>query len=174
MLDGAGWAGVGVAATLLGILLTHRMGWIQIRLLRRENALNLAKTAPKIGTSVSLEERKNPNQPICTLVIITSIYNEGDLAISNLKGNWNLTCSKSGFNRTIPITLDHLGNPRPYKMETPFGDVGTWLDVRNGKDITINVDLEIRYGSAVKKGENTYQAKYQYDIGQRDFVRIGN
>jgi hypothetical protein len=170
-MNEAGWAGLGVAATLLGILFAHRMGWIQINIMRQEHTLNLAKTTPKVSTLVRLEERKHSTHPVSTLVIITSIYNEGDLAASNLKGDWSLSCSESGFNRSIPISLDHLGNARPHEMETPFGSVATWLDVRAGKNITIEIDLKIRYIGLAEEGEKTYQAKYHYDPTHREFIR---
>jgi hypothetical protein len=166
---------LGGLITLLGVYVAYRIGWIQVTIMRREQALNLARTLPKIGTSVCFEDRKNPNHPVSTLVIITSIYNEGELAASQLTGNWNLSCSKIGFNRSIPISVDHLGQARPHKMETPFGDVGTWRAVRGGENITINVDLEIRYSRPTEQGEEeeyTYYAKYQYDPTQRDFVRV--
>lgn len=169
---------LGVIGTLLGILIglagvyvAHHFGWIQVSIMRREQSLNLAKTTPKIGTSIRLKEQKHPTHPVSTLVIVTSIYNEGDLAASNLTGDWNLSCSESGFNRSIPISLDHLGNTRPYEMETPFGNVLTWRNVRTGKDITIKIDLTIRYTGLAEEGEKPYHAKYRYDPAHQDFVR---
>src|ERR1700728_3613880 len=154
---------LGILIALAGVYVAHRVGWIQVSIMRREQSLNLAKSTPKLGTLIRMEERKHATHPVSTLVIITSIYNEGDLAASNLKGNWNLSCSESGFNRSIPISLDHLGTARPYNMETPFGNVHTWRDVRTGKNITIEIDLKIRYTGLAEQGERPYHAKYRYD-----------
>jgi hypothetical protein len=161
---------LGILVAVAGIYATQRLGWIQVSILRGEQSLNLAKATPKIGTLVRLEDRKNPVHPVSTLVIVTSVYNEGDLAASNLKGNWNLSCSESVFNRSIPISFDHLG-ARAYDMETPFGNVQTWRDVRTGKNITIEVDLKIRYTGLPEEGEKSYEAKYRYDLTHQDFVR---
>lgn len=162
---------MGCLISLFGIWAANQIGWIQISIARKEHGLNLAKTTPKIGTMVQMEERKHSAQPISLLVVVATIYNEGDLAVSDLKGDWNLTSSQQGFNRSGTIRLDHLGNTRPYKIETQFGDVGTWRDLSAGKDLAIHFDVEFRYTGIPEKDSQPYKAQYCYDHSQRDFVK---
>lgn len=162
---------LGLLIGLLGVWVTQSIGWIQIEIAGREHGLNLAKTVPKIGTTVSLEDRKSSTHPVSTLVIITTIYNEADSAASQLKGNWQLTCSQSVLNRSLAISREYLGKSLPYQIETEFGGVGTWRSVRAEKNITIYVYIEFRYDSLPEEGEQAYKAHYRYDYSQNDFVR---
>ncbi|MGA8013331.1 MAG: hypothetical protein WB949_12960 [Candidatus Acidiferrales bacterium] len=137
-----GWVALGVAATLLGILLAHRFGLIQISLMKREHALNISKAAQKIGTSVCFEQRQHPTHPVKNLYIVTDIYNQGDLAASKLEGNWKLSCSENSLNRTLSISVDHLGNSRPHKIELQFGGMGMLGIIQQGKDVHIEIDID--------------------------------
>lgn len=175
-MNAAAWtivgAFIGIAVETVGLVLAQRMGQIQITIARREHVLNVTKAMPKVGTSVTLKDQMHG--AVGVLVVVTRIYNEGDLAASHLKGNWNLTCSESGFNRSQTISVDHLGNTRPHEFEMPFGGAALWQDVRNGKDVAIKVDLEFRYLGIPEEGEKTYKATYCYDRNQRQMVKQSN
>src|ERR1700678_651725 len=99
------WFALGVVATLLGALIAHKVGILQITIARKAHELNVTKAVPKIGTSVQLEERNATNHPVTLLHIVTRIYNEGDLPASNLKGEWQLSCSQFPCEKTISINL---------------------------------------------------------------------
>lgn len=173
MLTGVEWAAVGVAATLLGILLAHRLGWIQVSIMRHEHALNRAKTTPKVGTSVCFEERPHKTQPVTTLALVTQIYNVGDAAASSLVGTWTLLCRKNEhLNRTLPIGADYLTNASPYKIDIPFGDVATWRDVVNGKfAVIVEVGIDFTYTGLEADGQQSYSAHYRFDNEHRIFVK---
>jgi hypothetical protein len=162
---------LGLLIGWLSVYVAHTLGWLQIRILLWEHNLNLAKTTPKIGTSVRLEDRQSHTHPVSTLVVVAKIYNEGDLAVSELKGNWKLSCSENTLNRSGSISVDHLGNSRPHEIETQLGGVPTWRDVRGSENIAIDFNIEFRYTGLPEDGEQTYRAHYRYNYSQKDFVK---
>jgi hypothetical protein len=172
MLNETEWVALGVAATLVCAWVAQRIGWLQISFMKKEHALNIIKAAPKVGTSVWFKEREHPGQPGKLLFICTSIYNEGDLAASNLKGNWKLSCSDKRFDVAIPISRDHLGNSRPFDFERQLGGIHMPGTVQQSQNFAIEIDIEFSYFGLEEDGEKPYHAKYSYNKNQKQFVRV--
>jgi hypothetical protein len=155
----------------MGAWVAHTNGWIQIRIMALEHGLNVAKSIPKIGTTVRIEKREISSHSVWVLDIVTRIYNEGDLAASKINGDWKLTCSENVFNHTELIRLDHLGKSSPHDMKRQFGSVKEWRDMGSGKDLGIKIDINFRYFGLEEDGEKQYQASYHYDPQQQQMVR---
>src|ERR1039458_7130957 len=90
-VDAATWAGLGVAATLLGAFIAHRAGWLQISLMREAHALNVSKAVPRIGCQVTPSEQRDLGPGYSPHIYLTvEIYNEGELPVQNINGYWIL------------------------------------------------------------------------------------
>jgi hypothetical protein len=94
-------------ATLLYTYVTNRIGRFTISLGRKAHDLNMKLVKCQLGTTCTIEESPYTaaRPDITRFAVITSIYNTGDLAASKLKGNWNLSCSQSEYDFSLP-TLD--------------------------------------------------------------------
>ncbi len=155
--------------TLFGIYIAQQLGIIQISYQRRAHELNLTKSAPKIGSSIEIDQRydNGRNYP-ASLYLITTIYNEGELPASQLNGNWKLTSSYGVPNRIIPIQWDFLGST-PYKFEAPrIGESGTAAH----NQFVFEVDIEFDYSIATENEPQHYSAKYRYDYEHKRMNRI--
>jgi len=170
MLDETSWVALGVAATLLTALIAHKLGWIQISLAKKAHKLNVNLATPKIGTTVKIEGR-NVRPDVIRYFMVTTIYNEGQLAAEKLHGNWNLACSDSSQNRTIPITRDYLGQGAPYELKPEeLGGMAITNAIKSGQ-VAINIDIDFTYTGLAKDQTHKYSAKYQYDTIRKEMIR---
>jgi hypothetical protein len=166
----------GIVATLLAVFVAWKIGLIQISWMRQEHQLNVLRASPKIGTSLRIEER-NINGPAYApwYYLITSIYNEGELAASNLNGQWKLTSpNRSVIEGELPISREFLG-PTPYQLE-PFhiigGTVVFAMEGNNkGNTVTFKVDVEFDYTSMTNEQPQHYSAHYEFDHKYRKMIK---
>lgn len=174
MLDAIAWFALGVAATLVTAYVAHRIGRIQISFMRRAHQLNENLATPKIGTWLKLERRQpNANRAdVIRYFLLTTLYNDADPAAQKIDGNWTLSCSDSGQDRTIPIYRDSLGNI-PYDLEAQELRGNAITNTINSGQVTINVDIDFTYIGLTPDKAERYTAKYQYDSQQKQMVRIG-
>ncbi len=174
MADSIQWAALAVAAVLVTAYVMHRIGRIQISFMHKGHDFNLQKGIPKIGSSVRLEERR-PQGYVRRYFLITTIYNEGEFPAANLNGHWNLSCSQSGHDRTIPISADYLGKIPPYELEAQELKGQAITDaIKSGEQLTINVDVEFEYFGTPENQPKKYAAKYQYNPKQKQMIRVEN
>ena len=173
MLDETSWVALGVAATMVVAFIAHKLGWIQISIMKKAHELNRNLATPKIGTTVTIEAR-TPNSSRLDIVrffLVTTIYNEGQLAAEKIQGNWNLSGSDSGQNRMIPIARDYLGQGSPYELEAEELGGNTITNAIKGGQATINVDVDFTYVGLAQNQKQKYRAQYQYDSRRKKMVR---
>ncbi|HXN99285.1 MAG TPA: hypothetical protein VN881_09450 [Candidatus Acidoferrales bacterium] len=104
-------------------------------------------------------------------VLVTSIYNEGDLAAKQLKGNCDISCSESIQNRSVLISRDFLGGS-PYELEVQEFWGPNITRAINAHEVSINCDIQFSYTGLDEHTPENYTAKYQYDkkLGQMERV----
>jgi hypothetical protein len=175
MLNELEWAGLGVVATLVVAFVAQRVGVIQIRWMREAHTLNVLKAAPKIGTTIKIEERREngpAHSPFYYLRI--SIYNAGDLAAKQLNGHWKLSCTDTSINQCdVPIAIDFLGSAahelEPYRLE----GVNLWRAMKGepNHQLRFNVDIQLTYFGLSQNQPDPYIATYRFDQNSRKLIR---
>jgi hypothetical protein len=169
MLTGPEWAGLGVAATLFGGFIAHRIGWIQIGINRQTLALNVKKSTPRIGSRVELKSAQLVNRPdITRYTIHTTIYNDGDLVAREIKGEWKLTASHGIAEASVPVRADSLPSFLSFPLEHEIG--GKYSSLWCEPTVIIQVDVDLIYLGLDDKKE-TYHATYDYDYKNRKIVQ---
>ena len=169
MIDGAEWAGLGVAATLLTGYIAHRIGWIQISVMRDAHTLNVKKATPRINSRVSISPTHPTSRPDVTWYAIhTKIYNDGDLVARNLEGQWKLTASEGIHETSKVIRADSLPAflPLETKHEITENEVSAlWCKPK----VILQVNIDLNYLGLDEKPER-YQATYDYDFQHREMT----
>src|ERR1700679_1048266 len=99
----------GVFLTLFGIYIGQRMGLWQLTMASNAHALNIARSRPKIGTEVRMEEFEAHDSmrfaPSRYLRI--TVYNAGELAATQLNGHCKLSSPNDSIQEfTVPIVRE--------------------------------------------------------------------
>jgi hypothetical protein len=134
--------------------------------------MKLAKC--QLGTTCTIEESPYTaaRPDITRFAVITSIYNTGDLAASKLKGNWNLSCSQSEYDFSLPLWIDSVSKAFPYNLK-PHALASNEITqaIRNGQ-VSIKVDIEFDFSGLEDESPERYKAGYEYRHQQHQMVRI--
>jgi hypothetical protein len=163
-----GWVALGVAATLTAAYVAHRVGWLQIALMREAHALNMSKAAPQIGCDVQVEVKQvlpqgyNPH-----LFVSVEIYNEGELAIRDVRGEWTISDAPTSIPH-IPLLKDFLGKCQRYSSIRQIDESANWP--RQG--VTFDLEVEFYYIIPGNGDRERYTAKYRYEGESRRTLRI--
>jgi hypothetical protein len=171
MLTETEWVALGVAATLLTSYVAHRLGYIQIGLMRQANDLSVLKSVPKIETIFHIDKRYvNPSIFPPFYYLASTIHNHGELPAKQLKGYCKVFSPTNPAQQvTIPIGIEFLGTP-PRKLSEYRLD-GTFIDSQRPQAARFNVDVEFSYlGGLPKEQPQHYSAKYEYDSQNEQFV----
>jgi len=162
---------LGAGATLFTGYSANRAGIIQISLVREVHSRNLRPVAPKVGTSLRIQEEQAAFPPFYYLT--TSIYNEGGLAAKQLNGYWELSSSDNAVKKCeVSIEMDSLLST-PYQSEPCLLQGPSVLAAMRGESkIRFQVDIEFDYFGVSKDQPQHYSAKYQYDPESRQMIRI--
>jgi hypothetical protein len=165
----AGMAGVFIA--LLAIYIGQRRGFWQFTLATKAHGLNIARSRPKIGTEVRIEDEFQEygaiNIPPSHYLRIT-IYNAGELAATQLNGYCKLSSPNDTIQEfTIPIIREFLDSARPYDLEPckVRWTKGYW------KQTELNVNIEFDYFGLPSDEPEHYSASYHLDHQRNYFVR---
>lgn len=162
------WAGLGVAGTLVCAWVAQRIGWIQISIARQAHALNLAKAVPQVGCDVRvikkqvLPESFNPH-----LVLALDVYNEGELSVSDLTGEWTGVLP-GGKPKITPFHRDFLGQCAQFHAEYQIYESPDWPP---GK-VKFAVHVEFHYLLPGNADPVHFQAKYEYDDAEGHIRRV--
>lgn len=171
MLDEAGWVALGVAATLFGEFIAHHLGWIQITLMREQNALNREKALPKLEAVLRLVKRQENSSAFPPFYYVSIIlHNHGELPAKQLKGTCKLfSPSNPSHEITIPIAAEFLGSsPRDLELERLDR---VFIDPQRPKAARINVEIDFSYVAGFPEEKNEkYHAKYEYDAEREQFL----
>jgi hypothetical protein len=161
---------IGFLVALFGIFIAQRTGLLHISIAKKAYDLNVTKATPKIGTSIDIQERHDngPQYPPF-LYLNTTIYNEGELPISQLNGDWKLTSAYGVPNRAIPIQREYLGTT-PYRFQ-PYRITQSGTAAHN--QFVFDVDIEFDYVVSSINQPQHYSAKYRYDYQSKRMDRIG-
>jgi hypothetical protein len=163
-LNATEWVGLGVAVTLLGEYIAHRIGWIQIGIMRDAHSLNVKKATPQINSRVSISPFHPANRLDVTRYIVhITIYNDGDLVARNLEGEWKLTASAGIQGATDIIRENSLASFMPLPLEHQI--VGN-ID----PNAVIQVDIKMNY-LGLDDAPKHYQATYDYDFLSRRMLQ---
>ena len=175
VLNDTFWFAMGVAATLLTAFVAHRIGRLQISFMQKAHDLKVLKAIPKIGASLRIvTEHPNGTSFPYHYSLVATIYNEGNLAAKDLKGNCKLfSPTKQVAESTIPINRDFLGMNHQYELAACPVEGAT---VNNGMigaaEIRFNMDIEFEYFGLPEDKPQQYAAKYEYDNKSRQMKRI--
>jgi hypothetical protein len=173
------WALIGslttAAVALLGMYIAQRTGFLHLSIATKAHSLNVLKAAPKVGSSIRIEERQvNPPAFPPFYYLITQIYNEGDLAAQQLKGHWKLLCSNhTVLERNVPIMRDFLGTS-PYNLEPCQIEGTTVPNAMRGEvqfKVLFNVHIDFDYFGLSHDEPYHYHAEYEFNPEQRQMVR---
>jgi hypothetical protein len=154
-----GWAALGVAATLVSAYVARRMGWLEITIMREAHALNVSKATPRIGCDCRILKKQilgsgyNPH-----LVIVVELYNEGDLAVHDVEGEW--TAVGPGNMRTsCHIQRDFLGKCDSFRSEYQITESPNWP-----KAVTFDIVVDFYYLTPGQPDEREhFEATYHHD-----------
>jgi hypothetical protein len=175
ILEPVEWFALGALATFVTALVAHRVGFIQITIMRQAHQLNIAKAMPKIGTSLTIDKRQEHSAAFGpSYYLIATIYNEGDLPAQQLKGHCKLFSPINEIKQQdIPIDRELVGRTSPYKLEERRIE-GTSVDAafRSGQHIRINVDIEFDFLSIPDDRPQHYSAKYEYDNKGQQMIKV--
>jgi hypothetical protein len=173
-ISDSSWFAFGVAATLFAAFVANRNGRIQISLMRRGHDLNVKRARCKLGTHCRTELRfLNPiRTDIQGYVILTTIYNAGELAATNIEGKWNLSCSENIYDRVTPFHIDSITKERPHELEPyQFLNRITTQAIMSGQ-FRINVDIDLEFMGLDDEESEKYHARYEYSHQQKQMIRI--
>ena len=172
MLTAVEWASLGVAATLLSVFTAHRLGWIQVSLMRDAHALNIKKATPKIGSRVQIEiGRAEGRLHITGAAIHTKIYNDGDLVARNVEGEWKLTATEGINKQTYPIRADSLPTFLPFEFKREI--IGVFSALWTKAALVLQVDIELVY-LGMDDQPCQYHASYIYDFEKQQMIQQGH
>lgn len=153
---------LGVAATLFTAYSTNWAGIIPISSVREAHTGKVRPAAPKIGTSMNIQEEEATFPPFYYMT--TSIYNEGELAAKQLSGHWKLFSPDGAVKECeVSIEMDSLLST-PYQSEPCLLQGPRVLAAMSGESkIRFQVDIEFDYFGISKDQPQHYSAQYQYD-----------
>jgi hypothetical protein len=164
----------GIAVTLLCAYVAQRLGWIQVTLAREAHTLNVQKALPKIGASIRLDYSYDNGKAFPpTYYLRTTIYNDGDLAASNLRGYWKLSCPGKYIQQVeLQIARDFLGTATPFEME-PYKFTNRRVDAAfsGSEQISFDVDIDFTYVGLPPDEVGRYHARYTFDNQSKRMAR---
>jgi hypothetical protein len=169
------WVAVGSLATIGGIVFARQIGVLQIHWAREAFNLNMKLAQCNVGTRCRLSLQPfSPSRPdITRYEIVTSIYNAGDLAACNLKGQWKVSCSDARYDCSVPVWIDFVSKASPYELEPYiFASTEITQSIRSCQ-ARINVDFEFNFVGLDDENPIPYAAKYEYSHEAKQMVRIG-
>lgn len=168
MLDETAWVALGVAATLLGGYIAHRVGWVQISLMQQSHALDVKKATPRIGSRVEISPPEIVKDIFLRYTVYTTLYNDGDLAAYKVQGKWNLIASHAVEKAEKTICIDSLPTFLPWKMDYELTGKVNLLQADPTVALEVHVDLTY-FGSDDKQEQ--YKTVYKYDHEQKRMVQ---
>jgi hypothetical protein len=151
--------GLGIIATLLSAFIAERNGFLQISFMRKAHELNVARALPRIGCQVFIEAINtlgpgyNPH-----IFIRVKLYNEGELAVQNIAGQWNFYTPDPSTKRVFPIQRDFLGKCQDDLYSYMIQESANWR--REG--IAFDVEVEFFYSMPGEQEATKYSARYYY------------
>ena len=167
-VEAATWAGLGVAATLVGAYVAARNGWLQISIMREAHALNVSKAVPRIGCHVTPAEQNDIGPGFNSHIYLTVvIYNEGELPVQNINGQWKLLTPNPSEKRVRDIRRDFLGKREKYTDRYRIEESANWR--REG--IRFDVEVEFLYAFPGERDPQRYTAQYRYDPEKRQMLK---
>jgi len=156
-------------AAVVGLWLSYRLGVRQGRIAERNLKLTIGRATPRLGSRAELRSfHPDERRDITRYVIHTTIYNDGDLAASAVRGEWKLTASHGVGDVARPIRCDTLSSRNPWVDEHNLGRSIGWQEIGAA---TIDLDLDVTYLGLDEKQES-YHAKYQYDREHGKMVQV--
>ena len=171
-IDGIAGALIGSIITVLCALAAKSVGYLQIDFMRKAHELNVVKTTPRIGCDVSAESRQILNDAFRPHIFVTlKIYNEGELAVEKVTGQWKLLPHDVAAKRVFEIARDFLGHCDQYAQTHQINESVNWPD----HALTFDVEVDFFYTIPGEKAPGHYSAKYYYhaETGRmikRDYV----
>jgi hypothetical protein len=169
------WVAIGSLAALGGIVLARQVGILQIHWAREAFNLNVKLAQCNVGTRcrIGLRPFSLSRPDITRYEIVASIYNAGDLAASNLKGEWKLSCSDAVYNCSMPIWIDFVSKAAPYDLEPYVFASNEITQAISSGHARINIDIEFNFVGLDEDTAQKYTAKYEYRHEAKQVVRIG-
>lgn len=149
--------------------LSYRLGVRQGRIAERSLKLTIGRATPRLGSRVELRSfHPDERRDITRYVLHTTIYNDGELAAGEVRGEWRLTASHGVGDVIRPIRCDTLSPRSPWVDEHNLGrGIG-------GQEIgraTIDLRLDLTY-TGLDEEQDSYRAQYQYDREHGKMVQV--
>jgi hypothetical protein len=164
-----------VFVTLFSIFIGQRLGLWNLTLAKTAHDLNVRRSLPKIGTEIWIEQRQvHPANFSPFSILRVSIYNAGEFAAKQLKGQCELICPGNSVQQfTIPIDREFLDSTRPYELE-PYRIEGIALErIMAGapNQLMFNVNIEFDYFGLSPDEPEHYSASCHFDSNSRRLIK---
>ncbi len=105
-----------------------------------------------------------------TIYLILEIYNEGELAASNISGYWRAFTPSSMHERhSVPIHRDFLGKCEKYTDTLRIDDGGRPFKQR---EYHVEVYVQFNYSTLPQDQSQHYNATYAYDWQSKRLVKV--
>jgi hypothetical protein len=171
VLDTVIGAGLGAVATLGCAWIARRVGLVQISIMRQAHSLNVAKAVPQIGCEIIAKKQQDlPTEYNPHIYITVKIYNEGELPVQNLDGQWTLLASKLSENYISKIQRDFLGKCENLSYTHKIQASADWIRAA----INFDVNIEFTYLVPGEDQQKRYRAQYRYDRESEQLLKIDN
>jgi hypothetical protein len=164
-----GWVALGVAATLVAAYVAHRIGWLQITIMREAHALNVSKAMPQVGCDVRVIKKQilpqgyNPH-----LALVMEIYNEGELAVRDVTGDWTVI-GPGQLRTTRGFQKDFLGKNTNLHAEYEINESANWPQT-----VTFDIDVEFYYMAPGQSDREHFHATYRFEAAAGTTRRIAS
>jgi len=139
--------------------------------MREVHALNVSKAVPRIGCQVTPTEQNDLGPGYNPHIYLTvEIYNEGELPVQNVNGNWLLRTGHLAEQQLRSISRDFLGKGEKYMDRYRIEESANWR--RDG--IRFEVHVEFFYTVPGQQEPQQYIAQYDYDRESRQMLKVDN
>jgi len=153
-----------------GLAASYYFGFRSGKTAERAYRLSLEQAIPRIGSRIEFIQGVPTSQGNqFRYAIKTTIYNDGGLVASELKGDWKLSSSYEFLDSVDIVRADSLPSVLPLKLEHDLGCHRQ--DFWAKPEIVLQVDLDLSYLGLQNK-EEKYQTTYKFDSKSQKMIQI--
>src|SRR5260370_20955901 len=123
--------------------------------------------APRIGSRIEIKQTGDREH--IQFVLVTTLYNDGDVAAAKVDGRWELKVWRGFPSARRTVRLDSLPSFLPHVIEHPIG--GTINNPFFDPSARITLEIELVY-LGLRNADQHYYVEYDYDTQQRSFIPV--
>lgn len=155
---------VGAISAVVGFAL----GYWQGKIAKQTLDLSINKATPRLGSRVILSGPEIVKDIFLRYTMHTTLYNDGDLVASKVKGQWKLVTFGAVHPAEKEIAIDSLPSSLPWDFDHELsGDLNR---IQTDPAIRIEVHIDLVYLGMNNK-EQTYKTKYRYSPQEKAMIQ---